>query len=254
MTEVDATNEPGLYTYELDVAALDYAVGFPGYLFILSETTTSTLLHELVVPLRRQAWEDDRVDHQTPGTFGGDLVYASVRTPGAVGDLNLTIEDMAASPVEGATVRVFDSTGTTLVSQGITDANGEVSFGLPAGTYQVRTRKSGTDFASSNPTVAVVVPNDEVVPQLDGILPTSASLGDRVVLYGRYFGTTSVEVVFGTESPAPVDAVDALGTVAVVDVPATLTGVAIPVKLQKPDPNNLPSGVLQSNTVTMMLV
>jgi len=254
MAEVDAVDEPGLYSYTLAAAALDYDAGFPGYFFILTEATTPVLEHKVTVPLRRSAWDDVRTDHQTSGTFGEDFALLSLTTVGAEGDITLTIVDGSSNPVEGALVRIFDVTGTRLVARAYTDAFGQITAGLPVGTYKVRTYKGGFDFTTQNPTTVSVVPNTDVVPQLDEILPTSASLGDKIVLHGRFFGTDTVKAVFGADPAVDVDAVNADGTVALVTIPLATTGTVVPVRIQKPDPSNPPLGVLQSNPVTLTIV
>ena len=183
---------------------------------------------------------------------GLDLVGATLA--GAEGDVTLTVENQASNPVEGALVRVFDSVGTKLLARAYTDALGEVTFGLPVGTYQARFSKSGVDFANDNPTVITVEPNTDVVPIVLGVVPTSASLGDTIAIFGKFFGTDTVEVIFGTEAAAAVVAVNSEGTVALAVVPGTLTDTVVPVRIQKPDPNDLPSGVLTSDVATLVIV
>lgn len=66
---------------------------------------------------------------------------------------------LSHSPISGVLVRIFDVTGTTLITTGTTDALGLVSFGLtgtsPTTTrYQVRCSKIGTSF--TNPEYADV--------------------------------------------------------------------------------------------------
>lgn len=59
-------------------------------------------------------------------------------------------------PVAGVVVRVFDSTGTTFITQGTTDADGHVGFSLDApGTYQVRLFKEG--FSIQQPQLLTVL-------------------------------------------------------------------------------------------------
>lgn len=62
-------------------------------------------------------------------------------------DLTILDDTISQNPVEGAVVRLFDSTGTTPFGQAITDVNGVASFLLPApATYQARFYKSLVSF------------------------------------------------------------------------------------------------------------
>lgn len=63
--------------------------------------------------------------------------------------VDVLIQDIAVpnDPVEGVVVRVYDETGTTLITSGTTASDGHVSFTLdgddPGVTYQLRTYKQG---------------------------------------------------------------------------------------------------------------
>jgi len=67
---------------------------------------------------------------------------------------------LAHDPISGVLVRVFDETGTTLITTGVTDGSGQVSFDLmgtppPSPTmYQLRLSKIGVSFV--NPEYAQV--------------------------------------------------------------------------------------------------
>jgi hypothetical protein len=227
LDEVDDVNAQGYY--ELSVTPT-----VTGLVYIRLERGADTFEYEL------------QVQHE-----GIDLIGAQLY--GAEGDYTITVED-AGGVVEGAVVRVLNPLTNELVGRGTSDAAGEVTFGLPVGTYSVRISKDGHDFSAVNPTSVTVSANDEVIPQLDGVLPSSASLGDQVTLYGRFFGTASVEAVFGTETPVAVDSINAAGTVAIATIPMTLTDTIVPVRIQKPDPNDPPDGVLTSDIATLEIV
>lgn len=230
MTESSASDAPGAYVYEVDPSALTYEESFPGYLVVKSETTTATLEYELLVPLNRPSPTDREAE-------------------GADGDVTITVND-GTNPVEGAVVRVYGSAGTGLVGRGTTASDGTVEFALPIGSYLARVSAGGFDFSSESPLAFTVVPNSDVTPRLDGVLPSATvAVGDTLVLYGDFFGTDTVEVVFGTLAAVAAAAVNAEGTVATVAVPAGAAASTVPVRVQKPDPANPPSGRLSSGPV-----
>ena len=53
---------------------------------------------------------------------------------------------MTSGPVSGATVQVYQ--GSTLITAGTTDANGNISFNLPFGQYTVIVSKTGSTTVS----------------------------------------------------------------------------------------------------------
>lgn len=67
----------------------------------------------------------------------------------AIEIVDVLVKDVAVpfAPVSGVVVRVYDSTGTTLITSGTTDGTGHVQFMLDGGTsfirYQLRTYKQG---------------------------------------------------------------------------------------------------------------
>ncbi len=162
------------------------------------------------------------------------------------------MEAPTGTPQQGAVVRVFDAAGTAFVTRGVTDAAGEVTFTLPVGNYQIRAFKDGVDFSAINPTTITVTPTAEAAPIIDEVLPTEASIGDVIAIVGRLFDPTS-QVLFGAEATVAADHVNTEGTVILVTVP-TLTGTTFALRVDKPDPANLPSGKLLSNSVTWVRV
>lgn len=166
------------------------------------------------------------------------------------GDYLLTIESgVSPVPIQGATVRVFDVAGTTLVTRGTTDSLGRVTFPLPAGMYQVRVNKTGYDFSDISPSNITVMPNSDVSPQLSELVPATGEIGDVIAISGLYFELDSSEVLFGAEETVDPIAVSSDGKTVVVEVPAGLTLTAIPLRVRKPDPNN-PGEYLLSNVLT----
>lgn len=175
-----------------------------------------------------------------------------VADPSLEADYTFTVK-VGTTPIPDATVRVYDTNGTTLVTRGVTDIAGKVTFALGVGQYQVRVNKVGYDFTASNPTPITVLANDNVAPQLDEVLPATGSIGDPISLIGNFFSDADTEIVFGAEATVAADFVDARRRVAMVTVPPGLTAVAIPVRVRKPDPAN-PGQYLYSSAYTFVRV
>ena len=195
----------------------------------------------------------------TEGVYSVEIVLQSTLSiPPLVVDQSLEADytftvKVGTTPIPDATVRVYDTNGTTLVTRGVTDIAGKVTFALGVGQYQVRVNKVGYDFTLSNPTAITVLPNDSVVPQLDEVLPATGSIGDPITLIGNFFHDTDTEIVFGAEATVSASFVDARRRVAMVEVPAGLTATAIPMRVRKPDPAN-PGHYLYSSAFTFVRV
>lgn len=186
------------------------------------------------------------------------VVQSSLAVPPFVADPSLEADytvtvSVGATAIPGASVRVYNSAGTSLVTQGTTDSLGQVTFALEAGQYQIRIRKDGYDFSAQNPTTITVLPNDNVPPQIDELLPATGSIGDVVAILGKFFSEADSEVVFGTEATVPAEFVSSRGTALTVTVPAGITAVAIPIRVRKPDPDNVGQYLL-SNVKTFVRV
>ena len=130
------------------------------------------------------------------------------------------------------------------MTQGITDATGQASFGLPTGQYKAIISKDG--FASLPAQDIVVMPNAEEAPTLYGVVPSPLVPGADAVLFGIgltedtlvLFGSTEVS---GTYTPSTGQVSDYLK----VEVPMGLTGPLVAVRLKKPaSPDPLLSNVI----------
>lgn len=215
LVEVDAVNAPGLYYVSIVPAAA-------GTLFV--SFTYLAQRYEYTLSVQEPAFSD----------------------AGLEGDYTATITD-GTDPVQGARVTVYDAAGTALVTRGVTDANGEVTFyGLPVGVYQLRAFKDGIDFSGINPTLVTVVASDAAAPILEEALPSTFSIGDWLVILGRLFDPADTQVVFGAEATVAPSHVNAAGTAVLVQVPGGLTNTVIPLQVAKA------SGTVLSNILTVV--
>ena len=223
LNEIDSTNAPGWYELRVipeaeGVIYLTVAAGSYSDVFVI------------------------QVD------FAG-LDLLGERQAAAEGDYVFTAEDASEESVEGATVRVYDSAGTALVTRGTTNSSGKITFALPTGTYQVRTSKSGYDFSDSNPTEITVTANSANDPIISELVPSSASAADTIAIKGIYFDADESEVLFAGSAVTPTG-VSADGTTLTAVVPSG-SDTAVTIKVRKPDPDDSAS-YLTSNSLTLV--
>ena len=177
-------------------------------------------------------------------------IVLTTTDPSLEGDYTITVSN-GATTIPGATVRVYDAGGSVLVTRGISDSLGQITFALPVGTYKVRFNKDGYDFSAVNPTTITVLPNSGTTPRLDEILPATGYIGDPITIIGEFFDSDNTEVVFGAESTVPVSFIDGDQKVGLLMVPSGITAVAVPVKVRKPNPS-LSGQYLYSNIFTFV--
>lgn len=177
-------------------------------------------------------------------------IVLTTTDPSLEGDYTITVSN-GATTIPGATVRVYDAGGSVLVTRGISDSLGQITFALPVGTYKVRFNKDGYDFSAVNPTTITVLPNSGTTPRLDEILPATGYIGDPITIIGEFFDSDNTEVVFGAEATVPVSFIDGDQKVGLLMVPSGITAVAVPVKVRKPNPS-LSGQYLYSNIFTFV--
>jgi hypothetical protein len=100
-------------------------------------------------------WDETNGDHLTAGTTGKALNDASSLGSGAITFTYTLTSSVDGTAIESAQVWVTtDIAGTNVIASGYTNASGQVTFYLDAGTYYVWRQKSGWNF--SNPDTETV--------------------------------------------------------------------------------------------------
>lgn len=95
--------------------------------------------------------------YNTSGTIGAKINSAANATTLGSGAIQhtVTVQDTSSNPIDGAEVWITtDSAGSSVVASGQTNASGQVTFMLDAGTYYQWVQVSGHNF--SNPTTVTV--------------------------------------------------------------------------------------------------
>jgi hypothetical protein len=167
-----------------------------------------------------------------------DLSFVSSKLSGEEGDYIFTVVDSNSAVLSGATVRLFDSGGTTMLTKATSDSEGKVYFALPVGTYKARVSKSGYDFSSSNPYTLTVKASAYLAPVVSEFLPTSPSSSGTLCITGRNFiSGTKVYINSALTTPA---SIASAGNALAVTLPAGL-GTTVLIKVSNPDPDNVGS-------------
>tara|TARA_B100000131_G_scaffold323161_1_gene380205 strand:+ start:4863 stop:5999 length:1137 start_codon:yes stop_codon:yes gene_type:complete len=222
LSEVDSTNLPGWYELRVIPNA-------PGLIYLTA--SAGTYSESFII----------QVSHQ-------DLDLLGSKQAGYEGDYIFTAKDGSDNAIEGASVRVYDSAGTSLVTRAITNSSGKCTFALPVGTYNVRTFKTGYDFTSANPTEITVTANSKNSPVITELVPSSIAAGAVLVIKGTYFHASSSEVMFGSTAVSATSVSDS-GDVLTVTVPSG-SDTAVTIKVRKPDPDDS-SSYLTSGSLTL---
>ncbi len=127
-------------------------------------------------------WDEVAVGHSTPGTTGYILQRCRYGNAGAR-QIDVTVEDIASTPIQGAQVDIYDAGNTEFLGRFYSDINGTLAFALDDGTYNLRIWATG--YAFTVPEVLVVTADDAVTYQgTSGIIITPPSAPDLCVIYG----------------------------------------------------------------------
>lgn len=218
MSEFDATNNPGLYLYFFEQSNVGVEqIYLVRYRHTSSPTGFDDEVHiftdELFIPSTSPAvpvvpgdtvmgrladmedstgnvalanadavWDEQLSAHLLPGSTGEALNACAGSQVGAR-QIDITVEDQASQPIQGATVDVFDNTNTFHIFRTYTDNAGQVSIAIDDGTYNIRLFASGYSFTV--PEVLVVTADGSVTysgTALISIIPPASP--DLCAIYG----------------------------------------------------------------------
>lgn len=179
-----------------------------------------------------------------------DLSLLSRKVGTAESDYVFTANDSEGAIVTDATVRLFDSGGTKLLTKGLTGADGKVTFTLPIGSYKARVSKTGYDFSSVNPVSVTVTADADLSPIVSEFIPTSVSASSALCIKGLHFVSTSV--VFVNGSSTTITGVSTDNSTLLLDLPAGLTS-SVAIKVGNPDSSN-PGSFHESQTYNLLVV
>jgi len=157
-------------------------------------------------------WDEALSGHTTPGTAGQILQSCCQGQTGA-NQLDITIQDTGATPIQGAQVDVYDGGNTTFLSRSHTDINGETAFALDDGTYNLRLWATGYSFTTP---VFITITTDMSVTYngISGIVINPPSTPDLCVIYG-YINDAAGQPIGGacvTATPTTPQSVDGAQT------------------------------------------
>jgi hypothetical protein len=181
MSELDAANCPGLYTYLFGQSAIGAEtvylvyyrhtvapVGFAveehlvtNELFIPQGSPVvpvlpgDTVMGRLVAmedPTKPVAlanadavWDEMLAQHLNPGSTGEALARLAAGLVGAW-QIEINVQDTTPAPIQGVRIDIFDNTNTNFLGRVYTDLNGKVNVALDTGAYALRMFKSGYSF------------------------------------------------------------------------------------------------------------
>lgn len=184
VTEVDATNYPGAYEYNFEQPGVQQLymvyyrntaapIGFdveqhivtneifiptasPVVPVVPGDTVMGRLADmedptgDVALANADAVWDETLADHLAAGSTGEALNACAGAFVGAY-QIDVTVEDDSALPVQGCQVDIFDGTNTIHLFRVWTDVNGEVSIALDVGTYNARLFASGYSFTVPEP-------------------------------------------------------------------------------------------------------
>jgi len=218
MTEVDAANQPGLYTYLFQqslvgsewvyfvyfrhtVAPLGFAVEehlITNELFIPTSSPAVPILpgdtvmgrlaamedpNEAVAQANADAvWDEAANQHLTPGTTGALLNACAAAHAGAY-QIEVNVQDQALDPIHGVQVDIYDAGNSAFLTRLWTNVDGKANVALDAGNYNVRLFASGYSFTVPEP-LLVTADGSVTFQGTSLIIITPPSSPDLCVIFG----------------------------------------------------------------------
>jgi hypothetical protein len=90
-------------------------------------------------------WDETLGQHLAPGTTGEALARLATATSGSK-QIAVTVLDGGAAPIQGCQIDVYGPTNVNFISRMWTDVNGHVALAIDPGTYALRLFASGYAF------------------------------------------------------------------------------------------------------------
>lgn len=181
LVEVDAANNPGLYTYLFQQTLIGSEwiylmyyrhtaapVGFateehvitselfiPAGSPVVPVSPGDTVMGKLVAmedPLQPVAlanadavWDEALNQHLDPGSTGEALSRLTNLQSGAY-QIEINLRDTLSAPIQGGQIDLYDNTNTYFLGRVYSDVNGKVNVALDTGAYAIRIFRSGFSF------------------------------------------------------------------------------------------------------------
>jgi len=178
------------------------------------------------------------------------ISYLAGKIKGSVGDYALTVSNSLSAAIPGVTVRVYNAAQTEQLHVLETNSSGVVTISAPAGSYKLVLSKPNYSF--TNPKSIIITANEDVVPRLAEILPSSVAAGGTIAIKGLYFGT-GTQVRFGSSYVTPSHIGDNKD-ILLVSVPSPLSVTSLDIGVRKEDPNNAGQYLTATNTLTLGII
>lgn len=228
MSEVDAINQPGLYTYLFEQSG----IGSEWIYFVYYQNTAAPLgfaveqhivTNELFIPVGSPAvpvlpgdtvmgrlaamedpnrevaqanadavWDELANQHLTPGSLGA-LVNACCAAHSGSHQIEINIQDQVLNPIQGAQIDIYDAGNLAFLTRQWSSIDGKANVALNAGNYSVRIFSSGYSFTVPEPLLVTV--DGSVTYQgtsLINITPPSAP--DLCVIFGTIRNAAGIPV------------------------------------------------------------
>ena len=155
ISEPDSTNLPGVYELVLTATEMEAAFITLGGI----SSTSDTVIYPLFITTAKVeeikgATFSESTDSLEAIRNRGDVAWITGGGAGGASTVTITIEDQDTNPVPGASVQIWNSGDTVLISYGTTDSNGEVVLSADDGAYLVKIVKAGYSFSQENLTVS----------------------------------------------------------------------------------------------------
>ena len=147
--------------------------GVPVYLFTesgayMSRNQTTDASGQVVFNLPEQAYKV-RADYLSQQYWSNAFIWQDTAVTVPTADAEITVTG-AGQPLENVKVYVFTVSGTYLSINGATDADGKVTFRLPAGNYKFRADYQGSQYWSDPETLTAGQVNPIGISSGGGIL------------------------------------------------------------------------------------